>query len=110
MEAIVNPESRPPVQQQARLPQDGEVARDLGLGQIQGYREIADATLTDRQEEHEDAQSGEIGKGVGQVFRGKGHVGRLGGLDQWGNCATRGRLTQWVEGAAGQIHAGKTDG
>ncbi len=82
MEAIVNPESRPAVQQDARLPQYGKVARDLGLGQAQGRRDIADTTLPARQEEHENTQPSEVGKGTGQLFRSKGHVGRLGDLDR----------------------------
>jgi len=82
METIVNPEPSPAIQKDTRLPQNGKVAGDLGLGQVQGRREIADTTLSARQQEHENTQPGKVGKDAGQLFRGRGHEGRLGDLDR----------------------------
>jgi hypothetical protein len=63
----------PPILHHSRLAQQGEVAGDLGLGEVEGLDQLADAQLPLLLEEHHATQPGRVGEEGEETVGSVGH-------------------------------------
>ena len=62
--AVAHPDPVAPGQHQAHLAQHGKMARDLGLGRIQGPMQVADAALVRLQQQGQDPTPDRVSQGL----------------------------------------------